>query len=164
MITLNLRPVRTAPRVTLCTPCVFSHIVAGYEPQDRIVFCGYAFPLREVPFPVKECTDFRTERPVSMEVAPLDETLPRCGNTREQRRGHLTETRCPQLEMRKVSALENPQLDAQEFLRILPKILHQQPHVSRKTGHVVVERRIAEHLPQRALIGIELGRCIAHVR
>ena len=74
VITLNLRPVQTAPRVTLCTRCVFSHIVAGYEPQDRIVFCGYAFPLREVPFPVKECTDFRTERPVSMEVLPLDET------------------------------------------------------------------------------------------
>lgn len=74
VITLNLGPLRTVPRSTLCTRCMFSHIVAGYEPQERIVFCGYAFPLREVLFPVKECTDFRTERPVSMEVLPLDET------------------------------------------------------------------------------------------
>lgn len=73
VITLNLRPVRTVPG-TLCSRCVFSHIVAGYQPQERIVFCGYAFPLREVPFAVKDCTDFKTERPLGIEVLQLQET------------------------------------------------------------------------------------------
>lgn len=74
MITLDLRATRIAPRTTLCTRCVFSHIVAGYELTDRIVSSGFAFPLREVPFAVKECTDFRTARPVGMDVLELQET------------------------------------------------------------------------------------------
>ncbi|HTU32323.1 MAG TPA: hypothetical protein VMF66_00815 [Candidatus Acidoferrum sp.] len=77
MITLDLRAARAMPRTTLCATCIFSHIVAGYEPPERIVFCGYAFPLREVPFPVKECSDFRTERPVTMEILTLDGTARR---------------------------------------------------------------------------------------
>lgn len=74
VITLNLQFARTVTRNTLCTRCVFSHIVDGYEPQERIVFCGFAFPLREVPFAVKECTDLRSARPVGMEVLKLEET------------------------------------------------------------------------------------------
>lgn len=74
MITLDLRMARKTPPITLCATCVFSHIVTGYAPQERIVFCGYAFPLREVPFAVKECTDFKTERPLGMEVLQLQET------------------------------------------------------------------------------------------
>lgn len=74
VITLDLRAARIAPRSTLCTRCVFSHIVTGYELTDRIVSCGFAFPLREVPFAVKECTDFRTARPVGMNILELQET------------------------------------------------------------------------------------------
>src|SRR5208282_5801755 len=38
------------PRTSLCTGCVYAHIVEGYEPGERMVFCGYAYPQREVPF------------------------------------------------------------------------------------------------------------------
>jgi len=63
MITLNLCSLPVA-RETLCTQCVFSHIVRGFRPREEVVFCGYAFPLREVLFTVRECTDFRaTPRP-----------------------------------------------------------------------------------------------------
>jgi hypothetical protein len=62
MITLNLRPVAIVARKTLCSTCVYSHIVRGYELQEEIIFCGYAFPLRAVPFLVRECTDFRAKR------------------------------------------------------------------------------------------------------
>lgn len=72
VITLDLRATRIAPRSTLCATCVFSHIIAGYAPQERTVFCGYAFPLREVPFAVKDCTDFKTPRPIGIEVLQLD--------------------------------------------------------------------------------------------
>src|SRR6185437_12422761 len=71
VITLDLRATRIAPRSTLCATCVFSHIIAGYAPQERTVFCGYAFPLREVPFAVKDCTDFKTPRPIGIEVLQL---------------------------------------------------------------------------------------------
>ena len=72
MITLNLRPTSVVARKTLCAGCIFSHIVRGYEPREEVVFCGYAFPLREVPFPVKECTDFRAERKHELELELAD--------------------------------------------------------------------------------------------
>jgi hypothetical protein len=72
MITLKLGPARVPPK-TLCSACVFSHIVRGYRPEEKIVFCGFAFPLREVLFPVKECTDFRAERQAGLELAVVRE-------------------------------------------------------------------------------------------
>ena len=51
-----------APRTGLCTGCVYAHIVRGYAPREEITFCGYAFPQREVPFAVRECTDYRPKR------------------------------------------------------------------------------------------------------
>jgi hypothetical protein len=35
---------------------------AGYEPCEVLIACGYAFPPREVPFPVRECTDYKPKR------------------------------------------------------------------------------------------------------
>lgn len=51
-----------APRTSLCTGCVYAHIVRGHEPGEVIAFCGYAYPQRGVPFPVRECTDYRPKR------------------------------------------------------------------------------------------------------
>lgn len=51
-----------APRASLCAGCVYAHIVQGYEPGERMIFCGYAYPQREIPFPVRECTDYRPKR------------------------------------------------------------------------------------------------------
>lgn len=50
------------PRPFLCAGCVYAHIVRGYEPGERMIFCGYAYPQREIPFPVRECTDYRPKR------------------------------------------------------------------------------------------------------
>ena len=60
-ITLNLRSMIPVVRNSLCTACVFSHIVRGYQPLEELIVCGFAFP-REISFPVRECTDFRAER------------------------------------------------------------------------------------------------------
>jgi hypothetical protein len=50
------------PRQSLCTSCVYAHVVRGYEPCEVLIVCGYAFPPREVPFPVRECTDYKPKR------------------------------------------------------------------------------------------------------
>jgi hypothetical protein len=49
-------------RPSPCAGCVYAHIVQGYEPGERMVFCGYAYPQREIPFPVRECTNYRPKR------------------------------------------------------------------------------------------------------
>jgi hypothetical protein len=54
--------VATVPRPSLCAGCVYAHIVRGYEPGERMIFCGYAYPQREILFPVRECTDYRPKR------------------------------------------------------------------------------------------------------
>jgi hypothetical protein len=50
------------PRPSLCAGCVYAHIVRGYEPGEQMIFCGYAYPQREIPFLVRECTDYRPKR------------------------------------------------------------------------------------------------------
>jgi hypothetical protein len=50
------------PRPSLCAGCVYAHIVRGYEPGERMIFCGYAYPQREILFPVRECTDYKPKR------------------------------------------------------------------------------------------------------
>jgi hypothetical protein len=61
MITLNLCFMPLALTTSLCSSCRFSHVVRGFN-REELIFCGYTFPLREVLFAVKECTDFRSER------------------------------------------------------------------------------------------------------
>ena len=58
----SLTTVPPAPRNSLCTACVYAHVVRGYEPCEVLIVCGYAFPPREVPFPVRECTDYKPKR------------------------------------------------------------------------------------------------------
>jgi hypothetical protein len=78
LITLNLPRLRRAeraethvvspaiaappPRNSLCTVCVYAHVVRGYEPFEVLIACGYAFPPREVPFPGRECSDYKPKR------------------------------------------------------------------------------------------------------
>ena len=64
MITLKLPPPPRLPveKKPLCTGCVYSHVIRGYEAGEELIFCGYAFPQREVLFVVRECTDFRTSK------------------------------------------------------------------------------------------------------
>ena len=72
MITLDLRSARRVVRKTLCIGCVCSHIVRGYEPGEELIFCGYAFPPREMLFRVRECTDFRADRVRAVEMTTLE--------------------------------------------------------------------------------------------
>jgi hypothetical protein len=51
-----------APRPSLCAGCVYAHIVRGYESGEELMFCGYAYPQREILFAVRECTDYRPKR------------------------------------------------------------------------------------------------------
>lgn len=78
LITLNLPRLRRAerpeahvvsqaiaaapPRNSLCTACVYAHMVRSYGPFEVLIACGYAFPPREVPFPVRTCTDYKPKR------------------------------------------------------------------------------------------------------
>jgi hypothetical protein len=58
----SLANVPPPPRKSLCVACVYSHVVRGYEPGEVLIVCGYAFPPREVPFPVRGCTDYKPKR------------------------------------------------------------------------------------------------------
>jgi hypothetical protein len=73
MITLKLNATPVVVRKTLCTACVFSHVVRGYEKREELVLCGYAFPPREILFAVRECTDFRVERDLTLTLAGVPE-------------------------------------------------------------------------------------------
>jgi len=46
----------------LCYECVYAHIVRGYGAGEELIACGYAFPMREVLFRVRECSDYRPKR------------------------------------------------------------------------------------------------------
>lgn len=50
------------PRESLCHSCALAHIVRGYERDEEVVMCGYAFPPRAVFFAVRECTDHKLKR------------------------------------------------------------------------------------------------------
>jgi len=73
MITLKLTATPVVVRKSLCAACEFSHVVRGYEKHEELILCGYAFPPREILFPVRECTDFRAEREVSLALAAVPE-------------------------------------------------------------------------------------------
>jgi hypothetical protein len=47
---------------TLCYECLYAHIVRGYRRNEELIACGYVFPMREVPFRVHECSDYRPKR------------------------------------------------------------------------------------------------------
>ena len=74
MIMLKLTAMPIVVRKTLCTACVYSHVVRGYEKHEELIFCGYAFPPREILFPVRECTDFRAERGAAVALTAAPET------------------------------------------------------------------------------------------
>lgn len=41
----------------LCRNCTHVHMQTGFKESEEQLFCYYG-PLRRLPFPVKECTDF----------------------------------------------------------------------------------------------------------
>jgi hypothetical protein len=69
MITLKPAATPIVARKTLCAACVFSHVVRGCAKHEELILCGYVFPPREIPFPVRECADFRAERKTELQLA-----------------------------------------------------------------------------------------------
>jgi len=51
-----------APPDPLCYGCVYAHMIRGDAPMEELIACGYVFPMRETPFRVLECTDYRPKR------------------------------------------------------------------------------------------------------
>ncbi|MGA8143635.1 MAG: hypothetical protein WB987_07085 [Candidatus Acidiferrales bacterium] len=83
MIELKIPAPMAVPPDPLCYSCVYAHIVRGHGAGEELIACGYAFPMREVLFRVRECTDYRPKRERNrVEIAnegavcilPLDET------------------------------------------------------------------------------------------
>ena len=74
MTTLKLTARPIVVRKTLCTACEYSHVVRGHEKHEEMILCGYAFPPREILFPVRECTDFRAERGTTVALTAVSET------------------------------------------------------------------------------------------
>src|SRR5580658_4849390 len=62
-----------------------------------------------------------------------------------------------------IPSLEYSQLNLQKLLRVLPEVADQEAHIPRQPGHVVVQRRIAEHFSQRSLVRIELRGSVADI-
>jgi len=100
-----LAPIMTPPappvRKPLCTECVFAHVVRGFEPAEELVLCGYAFPPREIPFLVRECTDFGPNRKMSMKEG-IEERDMRTDVPRKEKVGFRTVTSTSEDENREV--------------------------------------------------------------
>jgi len=75
MIALNIPRPRRAERTSLCEGCVFAHIIRGFELREVLVFCGYAFPLREVLFSVRDCSDFKPKRAAEVAGSATEELV-----------------------------------------------------------------------------------------
>ena len=73
MVTLKRKAAPVVVRKTLCTACVFSHVVRGYEKHEELVLCGYGFPPREIFFVVWECPVFPVKREVTWALAGVPE-------------------------------------------------------------------------------------------
>jgi hypothetical protein len=73
-VTLNLPSVTPVVRKSLCTGCIFSPIVRGFEPLEERILCVFAFPLRKISFAVRECIDFRPEREAFATLKTAQET------------------------------------------------------------------------------------------
>ncbi len=46
----------------LCYRCLYAHIVRGFGAGEELIACGYVFPMREVCYRVRECSDYRPKR------------------------------------------------------------------------------------------------------
>jgi hypothetical protein len=43
---------------SLCRTCYFAHAQRGYRESEETVFCAFGYPMRKVPFKVRDCTDY----------------------------------------------------------------------------------------------------------
>lgn len=42
----------------LCRTCRHAHIQRGFRESEEAILCGFASPLRTIPFKVAECSDY----------------------------------------------------------------------------------------------------------
>ena len=55
-------PAPLAAPETLCRGCALAHIALGHDAAHELLLCGLGGWLRDLPFPVVRCTDFRAKR------------------------------------------------------------------------------------------------------
>lgn len=58
MIKLNVRNGTSAADEHLCRNCNHGQFTVGYRESDVLVICTNPSPAMQVPFPVRECSDF----------------------------------------------------------------------------------------------------------
>lgn len=44
---------------TLCRRCALAHVTRGHNAGEEVILCGLGGWLRDLPFPVARCTDYR---------------------------------------------------------------------------------------------------------
>jgi len=54
-ITLITKP---ADGESLCHTCYWAHRQCGYRESEEAVFCVFGYPVRQVKFKVRDCTDY----------------------------------------------------------------------------------------------------------
>jgi hypothetical protein len=65
---LPAAPQALVERTSLCDTCAFSRIVLGYGAGESLVTCGYPYPPQFIPFPVRDCSDYKAKREVEQAV------------------------------------------------------------------------------------------------
>ncbi len=62
-------------RVPLCEGCAFAHVELGYAEDEERFFCAFGGSVRELPFAVGACSDFR-DKSVSGETRVVTGFVP----------------------------------------------------------------------------------------
>ena len=50
--------VKPADGDSLCRTCYWAHAQRGFRESEETIFCAFALELRQVPFKVRDCTDY----------------------------------------------------------------------------------------------------------
>lgn len=43
---------------SLCRTCYWGHAQKGFRESEHLIFCAFGPELRQLPFPVRDCTDY----------------------------------------------------------------------------------------------------------
>jgi hypothetical protein len=61
MLSVNIKNGTPLHGDSLCDSCYWAHIMRGYRESELVVTCQRLDPNGRVPFPVRECTEYRNK-------------------------------------------------------------------------------------------------------
>ena len=61
MLSVNIKNGTPLHGDSLCESCYWAHTVRGYRQSETIVTCRWPEPNLRVPYPVRDCTDYRNK-------------------------------------------------------------------------------------------------------